>query len=240
MQHNELPSGQESELREQLAAQAGSQPDEYSESRSAASLNDLMQHEALIHDLIFETYDNPYANEDCSCNRPDQKRLYSCRDCIIGYLPSCADCWVENHQHNPLHWARFWDSETSCYAQRDISELPGNQCINFGHQGHPCPSWNNKSKVIDFVITDVNGIHTTRVAFCECECEWGRDTRVRQLLRSGMFPSTGNRPVSAFTLPLIRQASFLIWEGKLPFYDLVFALARMTDNVEPHHIPVSN
>ncbi|KAJ3831145.1 hypothetical protein F5878DRAFT_549868, partial [Lentinula raphanica] len=84
---------------------------------------------------------------------------------------------------------------------------------------------------------DVNGIHATRVSFCQCmeRSKW------RQLFDANFFPATIDQPQTAFTFELLRHWMLLNLQSKITAHHFVAALRRQTDNVFTGNIPdISN
>ncbi|KAJ6613362.1 hypothetical protein B0H10DRAFT_1805575 [Mycena sp. CBHHK59/15] len=106
-----------------------------------------------------------------------------CYDCK-GYETSCQLCFVEAHIRNPFHWAEVWDTTQGFFVRHDISKL--NHIIQLGHNGKPCPEPCGKRL---FAVVDDNGLHSTCLAFCGCH-ELPAN-KVKQLVRAGLFPATG-------------------------------------------------
>ncbi|KAJ7793798.1 hypothetical protein B0H14DRAFT_2393108, partial [Mycena olivaceomarginata] len=111
-----------------------------------------------------------------------------CLDCT-GYAMSCQQCFVEAHRQNPFHWAEVWDTLEGLFIQHDISKL--GHIIQLGSCPSPCGEQL-------FTVVDGNGIHSTRLSFCGCyELP---PNKMRQLMRSRLFPATTREPEASFTI----------------------------------------
>lgn len=95
--------------------------------------------------------------------------------------------------------------------------------IYFGHGGLSCPSVTHDNLIH---IVDANGIHGTRVRFCECT----PDDRSTQLLKAGFFPGTLTHPQVAFSFDLLKHFHRLHLESKVSAYDFVDGLRRLAGN----------
>lgn len=120
-----------------------------------------------------------------------------CQDCQE-YELSCKDCWISNHLNNPWHWAWLWNG--SFFIQTDISTLHENYSVQLGHHGKPCPTL-DKPKPVKFTVTHSNGVHGTRVLFCNC----GKGSRVEQLMEARLFPALLVEPKTGFTFTVMRE-----------------------------------
>ena len=109
-----------------------------------------------------------------------------------------------------------------------MSSLGDEWPLSFGHDGYPCPD----SSDVLFDIVDSNGIHSTRVRFCECT----PDARSTQLLKAGFFPATVAQPQMAFSFTLLMGFYKLNREAKVSAYDFIECL---THNSTGLHVKVS-
>ncbi|KAF8233688.1 hypothetical protein L208DRAFT_1265416, partial [Tricholoma matsutake] len=89
----------------------------------------------------------------------------------------------------------------------------------------------------DFVVININGIHTIDVDFCGCDANLV--TPCEQLLEIGWWPSTPLEPQSAATMTVLW--SFHIWnlQGQISPTDFDCALEQMTNGDGLSHVPVS-
>jgi hypothetical protein len=89
-----------------------------------------------------------------------------------------------------------------------------------------------------FTVVDVNGVHSTRLAFCGCH-EYPPN-KLRQLVAARLFPASARDPSSAFTVNLLKQFQLHNLESKKSAYDFLKALRRLTDNCFTADVPVSS
>ncbi|KAF9471168.1 hypothetical protein BDN70DRAFT_939144 [Pholiota conissans] len=86
----------------------------------------------------------------------------------------------------------------------------------------PVPAFNDS-----FVIIDSDGIHEVALDFCGC----GQSiSKVVQLLRARLFPSTVIDPKTAATFRVLETFQMLTFTSKISGYEFYCALARRTDN----------
>lgn len=134
----------------------------------------------LDHIIAHET--DELIGKPCDCGTAH--RTTRCDDCLQS-KPTCNMCFVASHQNTPLHWAERWNG--GFFERLDISRL--GHTITLGHQGSIC----RNSTPIRFIITDSNGIHDTRLAFCRCI---GAPKDVNQLMRARIFLGSIKSPSS--------------------------------------------
>ncbi|KAK6997020.1 CxC2 domain-containing protein [Favolaschia claudopus] len=191
-------------------------------------LDDFENHFEELGWLLFEREADPATNTSCECGS-GKKRTTKCFDCLE-YSPVCTDCFVRTHINNPTHWAEVWDQNAGFFIRHDISTL--DHTIQLGHQGGKCDS---PTPTRTFTIVDVNGVHTTKVAFCSCREQ--PPNKVRQLMRAGLFPATAKDPHTAFTINMLKDFQLHNFESKKAAYDYLGAIRRLTDNSFTADIP---
>lgn len=200
-------------------------------SRTAQEFEDAKD---LIHSIIMEQYASPLVGTDCPCNVPGAQRTTRCSDCQFRE-PTCTDCFILGHQTEPTHWVEKWDLHKGFFICHDISCLrPEGYAIPFGHNGVSCPKYSSGTQDILFHIVDTNGIHNTRIRFCECTV----NDRAVQLLKAGFFPATLTQPRMAFSFNVLKWFHRLHLESKVSAYDFVASLRRLTDNAFAHRVMV--
>ena len=127
----------------------------------------------------------------------------------------------------PTHWAEVWDENQGFFVRHDISVVaPGGYATQLGHHGGECPCCPSDRF---FILVDTNGIHNTKIRFCECSSN--SLNQVDQLMSMGLFPATLKQPRMAFTFRVLRQAHLMNLESNAAMYDFVGTLRRLTDNV---------
>jgi len=151
--------------------------------------------------------------------------MVRCHDCLQ-YQPSCRHCFINAHRSMPTHWAEIWDDDQGFFVKHDISVVePGGYATQLGHHGGECPC---SPPDRFFILVDTNGIHNTKIRFCECSST--SPDQVEQLMSLGLFPATLKQPRMAFTFRVLRQAHLMNLESKAAMYDFVGTLRRLTDN----------
>ncbi|KAJ7721362.1 hypothetical protein B0H16DRAFT_1335380, partial [Mycena metata] len=177
--------------------------------------------------LMLEFESDPLIGTLCACNRG----LVStqCNDCTA-YLATCNDCFIKNHLQSPFHWAEVWDFEKNFFQRHDISSL--GHVIQLGHHGGPCEQPANP---LLFTIVHGNGVHATKVAFCGCKEQL--PDKIKQLMRSHLFPATAKGTRTAFTFNVLKEFSLHNLESKKAAYDFLGALLRLTDNCFTAEVP---
>ncbi|KAF9030929.1 hypothetical protein BJ165DRAFT_1358497 [Panaeolus papilionaceus] len=161
----------------------------------------------------------------CSCGH--SQRSVTCFDCFNAPI-TCVQCFVQGHQHQPLHWAQRWNTTLQFYERMDMCKLDPTFQLNLGHSGDPCPSGDGKSGIESMKIVDVNGIHVTRVRFCQCR---GPPNRMEQLLVHQLFPGTPTSPRTAFSFAVMRHFQMLQLEAKISAHHFCTSLRRLTSNI---------
>lgn len=120
------------------------------------------------------------------------------------------------------------------YQRTSLYEL--GLCFYIGHQHTPCPSASSYSKIL---IVDLNGTHRVNAQFCACEDTLGYVEHYRQLLRTGWYPASFDRPTTAFAFDLLDTYHKLTLQGKLNLYDFYSSILQKTDNCGRIKAPVS-
>lgn len=114
--------------------------------------------------------------------------------------------------------------------RHDISALGGK--IFLCHYGARCP---NPLNDIKFTVIDSNGVHATRLSFCNCP---RAPDPITQLMRARLFPATTREPKTAFTLKVLKEFHLHNLESKQAAYDYMGAIRRLTDNAFTADVPV--
>jgi len=81
-----------------------------------------------------------------------------------------------------------------------------------------------------FTIIDINGWHTLQVAFCNCGASNVTYEHYRQLLRMRWYPTSFDRPKTAFTFDLLDTYHKVTLQGKLNLYDFYHTIMQKSDN----------
>ncbi|EDR12084.1 uncharacterized protein LACBIDRAFT_324502 [Laccaria bicolor S238N-H82] len=99
--------------------------------------------------------------------------------------------------------------------------------IQLGHKAGECCSHPEPAFGDDFTVTEVNGIHSIGIDFCNCETA---QPHFIQLLRYRWFPSTVTKPMSAATFRVLKHFQLLSFESKASAFEYYSALACHTNN----------
>ncbi|KAK0488337.1 hypothetical protein EDD18DRAFT_1081484, partial [Armillaria luteobubalina] len=168
----------------------------------------------------FETDDNDVC-EACQTGTG----IFRCLSCVdTQHL--CQACIVAGHEGLPLHRI-----EVCQYRFLYIKS-----CLQFelGHKRlSPCLF---PVMVSDFVIIDIDGIHTVNMAFCNCT--QGISPYI-QLLRQRLFPATTIHPHTAFTFRILHFFQLLSFMSKVSMHEFYQTLVHLTDNSGMYTPPVT-
>ncbi|KAI0763380.1 hypothetical protein BC629DRAFT_1293991 [Irpex lacteus] len=147
------------------------------------------------------------------------QRNYRCRECVNTCV-LCKTCIVEVHTHSPLHFVEYWNRK--CFERCTLAEL--GLILRLGHSGAACPS--SKNAVASSVtIVHTNSIQDVRIMYCDCRLPPTNGLRARplQLLAARMWPTS-------YHLSALRYFQQLLFQSKIPAYDFIGTLRRLTDN----------
>ncbi|OCH89243.1 hypothetical protein OBBRIDRAFT_804820 [Obba rivulosa] len=149
-----------------------------------------------------------------TCQRCNQNvnTAYRCKECF--QLPlSCSSCIVMDHQSNPFHRIRTWDASQGFWDKQSLSEL--GLTLNLGHNGRKCLVALGELRRMTFMHS--YGINDLGVCFCTCldnELEGMPDAL--QLIAVGMWPASWDKPMSAFTIDVMKQFHLLSLQSQIP------------------------
>lgn len=166
---------------------------------------------------------------------------YRCLTCDnTGLL--CENCVVKAHRHLPLHriQVRSHASRSCRCSLRDVlqwwngrhfTQTPLKDLglrLQLGHPpGEVCPlphqAWGD-----DFVIVDVDAVHTLGVDYCHCGAT--SKSEVDQLLERRLYPATVENPKTAATFRVLEVFEIMQYESKVSPFELWKAISRLTDN----------
>ncbi|KAG0696318.1 hypothetical protein DFH29DRAFT_984642 [Suillus ampliporus] len=144
-----------------------------------------------------------------------------CRDCE-GLQLYCQGCTVVQHIAMPLHVMEIW---MGTHFQRislrnlglriQLGHPPGVMCCN------PAPAFDD-----DFIVLEINGIHSVALDFCNCTTAQTHDI---QLLRARWYPSTTTNPWTAATFHLLDHFQMYTFESKGSAFEYYQSLSHLTD-----------
>ena len=138
-------------------------------------MSEFLRQEQRLLDLMFESDSEENLNEVCCCGRG--KADMRCQECFNFNL-RCHKCICEAHVHQPFHWVQR--IQNGYFIPVDL------ECIGLvvflGHGGHRCNNIASGRPSSAFTVVHHNGIHTARIAWCDCpNCGDHAD----QLMRAG-------------------------------------------------------
>ncbi|KAK0436511.1 hypothetical protein EV421DRAFT_1892352 [Armillaria borealis] len=163
----------------------------------------------------FETEDN----DACEACKTDLG-LFRCLSCVDTRC-LCHTCIVAGHKGLPLHRIEEWCS--SFFRRMTLAQL--GLTFELGHKhGASCLF---PAIIPDFVVVNIDGIHTVNMAFCNCI--QGILQHI-QLLRRQLFPATTIYPHTAFTFRVLHFFQLLSFMSKVSAYEFYHTLVRLTDN----------
>ncbi|KAJ7584477.1 hypothetical protein C8J56DRAFT_1005073 [Mycena floridula] len=163
------------------------------------------------------------ANSACECGADAASTALRCTSCELSPM-SCQKCMVEGHKELPMHTIQHW---TGLFFEKTSLRDLGLR-YQVGHSpGHSCPFPEQASSKDEFIIIDIDGIHTVAVDFCRCA---GRQDHVTQLLRARLFPATTSSPKTAATFRVLKTFQLLSFMSKVSAFEFYHSLARLTDN----------
>ncbi|KAF9536538.1 hypothetical protein CPC08DRAFT_595712, partial [Agrocybe pediades] len=180
----------------------------------------LPQFSKILHYMLAPEHPSTMG-EPCGCGRPDALRVCYCNDCHH-FIPCCKACFIDKHRSTPFHWVELWNG--SFLERKDISEI--GYVIPLAH-GPDCKTC-YVSRAFDFVVTDITGVHKTKVSYCDCIGQ--TSAHFDLLLESQIFPATIISPQIGFTFNVLRDFHLHTLASKETPYDYLKALRRRTNN----------
>jgi hypothetical protein len=108
--------------------------------------------------------------------------------------------------------------------------------LHLGHAGLPCPTQPDQQHS-DIVICVVDTLGITHYQLDPCRCQHARPIYI-QLLQMKLFPSTMDRPQTAFTFSVLDRYHIESLEGKTSANNFYSQLRQLTNNRFPHLLPV--
>lgn len=195
-------------------------------------LEQFLNHEKSYLNHFLNLERPPIDDTCCICG--DIKASFSCRDC---YGPHwwCQRCLIQSHTHHPFHRPRKWiEGSFENVSLCDLGYL-----FILGHSSSvgSCPKDDNSFGDRQMTLIHVNGVFEHCVRFCRCP---GATSEHEQLFKHRLFPSTFDRPETAFTLDLLDYFSIDSMECKTSAQGFFQKLRRVTNNAFPDEVPVSS
>ena len=144
----------------------------------------------------------------------------------------CGLCIVPAHIRGPFHHIQKWIG--THFVRSSLKEV--RLVILLGHSGVRCPNLSLMTHGHPTTIIHTNGMHKTVVEYCHC---LEAPSEPFQLIEAGLFPSTLNQPMTAFTFEVLQNFEKHALASKKSAYDYCDALWKLTDSAFPQNISVS-
>jgi hypothetical protein len=109
--------------------------------------------------------------------------------------------------------------------------------LGHSNSGHYCQDDGDLFGDRRMTLIHVHGIFQLCVRFCRCQ---GASPEHEQLFRHRLFPSSFNRPETAFTLDVLDYYGIDAMECKTSAQSFFQKLRRVTNNAFPEEVPVSS
>jgi hypothetical protein len=164
--------------------------------------------------------------------------FYRCETCL--HSPEmCRTCIVSTHQNLPfcdlkvsttlpcipvsrLTQLQLWNGDY--WQDMALFDINITLAIQLGHDGGTCPV--PAADTSTMIVVDITGVHRIWVRFCACQ----KTERYIQLLRAKMYPSSENRPRSAWTFDFLDNYVKISLQGKVSLYDFYNAVLHRSHN----------
>lgn len=196
--------------------------------------NDYLR-QFLDHEDLYLTHllnqELPPSDLSChSCN--EELGKYRCLDCY-GTHWWCRACLLKSHQNHPFH--RPQEFKDDSFENISLSDL--GYVLVLGHSSSLgcCPEVDDIFADRRMVLVHVNGVFEHCIRFCKCE---GALPDHEQLFVHRLFPSTFNRPETAFTFDVLDYYGIDAMECKTSAQSFFQKLRRVTNNAFPSEVPV--
>ena len=193
-------------------------------------LKQFLAHETsyLAHLLNLEMA--PTLSSCSLCSQQDP--IFRCLDCYGQHL-LCKDCLIKSHVQHPFHRPQQW--KEGSFEKVSLCDL--GYVFNLGHSGSgpPCPKNDNLFGDRLMTMVHFNGVFEHCVRFCRCK---GASSDHEQLFVHRLFPSTFDRPETAFTFDLLDCYEIDAVECKTSAQSFFHKLRRFTNNAFPDDVPV--
>ena len=113
----------------------------------------------------------------------------------------------------------------------------GNQCLETDEEGQDSDDlFPGHGKTTTMTLVDVEGVHSHCVHWCNCD---GAQSKDQQLLEAGLFPASFRNPKTAFTFNVLDHFHIDAMKCKTSANNFYSKLRRLSNNVFPDLIPVS-
>jgi hypothetical protein len=195
-------------------------------------LRQFLDHEALYSKHLLNQ-EMPPTDPTCHSCAVDVGH-YRCMDC---YGPHwwCRTCLNKLHRHHPFH--RPQQFKDGSFENISLSDLGYVFVLGHSSSLSRCPEDDNFLADRRMVLVHVNGVFEHSIRFCKCQ---GALSEHEQLFVHRLFPSTFNRPETAFTLDVLDYYGIDATECKTSAQSFFQKLRRVTNNAFPGEVPVSS
>jgi CxC2 like cysteine cluster associated with KDZ transposases len=182
-----------------------------------------------LHHLL--NLELPPADLTCTTCR-EVEAQFRCLDC---YGPHwwCKTCVINGHRHHPFHRPQKW--QDGSFENVSLSELGFVFMLGHSASGLGCPEDDNTFGDRQMTLIHVNGVFVHCVRFCRCQ---GAIPEHEQLFGHRLFPSSFDRPQTAFTLDVLEYYGIDAMECKTSAQSFFHKLRRVTNNAFPDELPV--
>jgi hypothetical protein len=182
----------------------------------------------LNHLLNLET---PPTNHSCSaCGHAGG--FFRCLDCYGSHW-WCQSCLIKQHIQHPFHRPQQW--KDGSFENVSLCEL--GYVFKLGHSssGLACPEDDDLFGDRRMTLIHINGVFEHCIRFCRCQ---GAISEHEQLFDQRLFPSSFDRPQTAFTLDVLDHYGIDAMECKTSAQSFFQKLRRLTNNAFPDEVPV--
>lgn len=198
------------------------------------SQNDLLrrflyQEKTYMKHLL--NMESPPTTTACSaCGRVEAG--YRCLDC---YGPHwwCKPCLIDRHAHHPFHRPQCW--KEGSFESAPLCDLGYVFLLGHSSSGHSCTDDENFLGDRAMTLVHVNGVFKHNIRFCRCP---DAVSDHEQLFCHRLFPSSFDRPETAFTMDALKYYGIDSMECKTSAQSFFQKLRRLTNNAFPEQVPV--
>jgi len=195
-------------------------------------LEQFLQHEkSYLNHLIDQEI--PPTNLTCgACGKEEGQ--YRCLDCY-GENWWCRPCLTKSHSHHPFHRPQQW--KDGSFEKVSLCDLGYVLVLGCSSSPSCCSEDGGLFGDRRMDLVHVNGVFEHCVRFCKCP---DASSEHEQLFVHRLFPSTFDRPKTAFTLDVLDYFGIDAMECKTSAQSFFQKLRRVTNNAFPDEVPVSS
>ena len=189
-----------------------------------------MRHEKLYLNHLLNL-EMPPTNPTCStCNHSEA--AFQCLDCYGSHW-WCQSCLIKCHVQHPFHRPQQW--KDGSFENVSLCNLGYVFILGHSSSGLCCPEDDNLFGDQSMTLIHVNGVFEHCICFCRCQ---GAISEHEQLFCHRLFPSTFDRPETAFTFDVLDYYGIDAMECKTSAQSFFQKLRRVTNNAFPDIVPV--